>query len=111
METITMYSQCDVFRGTNNVEPLGFAKTNTLGNMIDLAITHKCPIIIKDGKGKWYLKGQGKEEVEIRAAIETNKGKFPRQKCWYIVFSYEDGGGDDGENENESDDKDKEKQL
>jgi len=86
IQTIIMHDKCDVFFGQNNVERLGFAKNKTFGEIVDLAILHKCPIIIKNGKGKWYLKGVGKDQHEIQEAVIKNKGQYPNQKCWVIEF-------------------------
>ena len=59
MNKITKFENCDILIGNNNVERLGFDKTKTLGEMIDLAIINNCPIIIKGGlNAKWYLKGK-----------------------------------------------------
>ena len=49
MNKITKFENCDILIGNNNVERLGFDKTKTLGEMIDLAINNNCPIIIKAG--------------------------------------------------------------
>jgi hypothetical protein len=84
-----MHDKCDVFFGQNNVERLGFAKNKTFGEIVDLAILHKCPIIIKNGKGKWYLKGVGKDEHEIHDAVIKNKGQYPNQKCWVLEFPFD----------------------
>ena len=56
----TPYENCDIYIGQNDVQHLGFDKNKTIGEMIDIAIAHNCFIIIKNGKGKWYLKGQKK---------------------------------------------------
>ena len=45
--------------------------------MIDLAVKHGCPIIIKSGKnGKWYLKGNGYTIKHIKNEINIKSGKF-----------------------------------
>ena len=77
---ITEHPKCDILIGfssnnNNNVERLGFDKNKTLGEMIDLALLHKCPIIVKAGKNaKWYLKGQGKTLEFLKNQIELKKG-------------------------------------
>lgn len=106
-KSITYHNHCDVFRGSNNIQPLGFDKTLSIGEMINLALVHQCPIIVKDGKGKWYLKGQLKENAVIEAAIEKGINNFPRQKCWHIVF--EELAANEAEAKEEDEDDDKEK--
>ena len=74
---ITKYNNCDILIGWYycNVAPLGFDKTKTIGEMIDMAIENNCPIIIKNGNnGKWYLKGQGKTIEYLKEQINENIG-------------------------------------
>jgi hypothetical protein len=74
--TITRYQNCDVLKHSNDVEPLGFEKTKTEGEMIDLAVKHGSNIIVKNGiNGKWYLKGKGKSKELLKTKIEENQGK------------------------------------
>ena len=56
--TITRYLNCDLLIHKNDVERLGFDKNYTEAEMIDLAVKNSSHIIIKNGKGKWYLKGK-----------------------------------------------------
>jgi hypothetical protein len=74
--TITRFSNCDILISKNDVEYYGFPKTKTEGEMIDLAIEYRCPIIVKNGnKGKWYLKGRGKQIADLKNKIDENLGK------------------------------------
>jgi hypothetical protein len=73
MNRLTKYNNCDILKNQNDVEQYGFNKDNTLGQMIDLAILHRCPIIIKSGiNGKWYLKGKNRELEWLRIKINEN---------------------------------------
>ena len=59
--TITRYLKCDIDRSYGDIQPLGYEKTKTEGEMIDLACLHGCKVIVKNGiNGKWYLKGKTK---------------------------------------------------
>jgi hypothetical protein len=74
--TITRFLKCDILISQNDVELYGFPKSKTEGEMIDLAIEFRCPIIVKNGiKGKWYLKGKGKHIIELKSKIDKNLGK------------------------------------
>ena len=88
LKNITKYDRCDFLRDNNNVQRLGFESNKSLGEMIDLALTHKCPIIIKNGrKGKWYLKGQGKTTEFIKGLIELKQGtKRVGVDCYFLEF-------------------------
>jgi hypothetical protein len=73
---ITRYLKCDILANNNDIEPHGFDKNLSEGNLIDLAVINNCPIIIKGGKtGKWYLKGKGKTLEYLRGKITNNIGK------------------------------------
>jgi len=93
LKQITKYDRCDFLLGfssnnNNNVERLGFEKTKTLGEMINLALIHKCPIIIKNGnKGKWYLKGQNKTIEFLKGEIDKKKGTTRQGViCYFLEF-------------------------
>jgi hypothetical protein len=77
-KSITAHIGCDFLKGTryNDIEPYGFDKSKTLGEMIDIAIENGCPIIIKAGAdAKWYLKGKGRtiEYLKIKIVLCTGK--------------------------------------
>ena len=74
---MTRYPKCDILIHKNDVERLGFDKTKTEGEMIDLAAIHGCKIIIKNGKnGKWYLKGKGRDSAFLKDEIAKNMNKY-----------------------------------
>lgn len=81
---IQCYEDCDIFIGGNNIEWLGYAKETTFGQMIDLAMEHKCCVLTKNGGGKWYLKGLHKTYEEAKEKAEQNVGNYPRIKVWLI---------------------------
>jgi len=84
-KSIKLYENSDVFAfSLGNVEYYGYSSSKTIGEMIDIAIQNNCKIIMKQGKGKWYLKGQDKEYDNLKTKLETNNGKYPRRKCWLI---------------------------
>ena len=82
--SVKMYENCDVYIMQNNIEQFGFDKNKTFGEMLDLAVLNKCNIITKNGRGKWYLKGQNKDFNDSLMKAEENAGKFQRIKCWLI---------------------------
>ena len=86
--SMQLFNATDAFIGQNNVERLGFDKNKTLEEMIELATEHKCPLVVKDGRGKWYLKGQGKTYEEIEAALNRNKENIEHKnvKCYVLRF-------------------------
>lgn len=85
-KSITFYDDCDVYFGENDIECYGYDKNITFGEIVDKAIEHKCNVIIKNGKGKWYLKGLDKDYNISKEKIEKNVGNYPRRKCWLIEF-------------------------
>jgi hypothetical protein len=71
--TIKVFPKCDILIHKNDISRLGYEKdTKTLSEMIELAILHKCPIIIERARGKWYLKGNGKTHAELVLLIQKN---------------------------------------
>ena len=78
---------CDVFIHQNDIQKYGFDKTLSFQEIRDLAIYYKCPIIVKNGSGKWYLKGRMKEISNIETAIKTNKNKYKGKMLYFIDFS------------------------
>lgn len=85
-KSIILYNDCEVYIRENNIEWYGYDKNTTFGEMIDKAIENKCIIITKNGNGKWYLKGLGKDYTISKENLEKNLGKYPRKKCWLIEF-------------------------
>lgn len=84
--SIRFYNDCDVYIRGNDIEYYGYPPTTTFGEMVDKAIEHNCSIITKNGNGKWYLKGLGKDYHVSKEKIERNVGRFPRLKVWLIEF-------------------------
>ena len=74
--TIHRYLKCDILIGSNDVEYYGFDYNKTEGEMIDLAIKHNCPVIVKNGyNGKWYLKGQKYLTEDLKIKLSEAVGK------------------------------------
>ena len=84
MASVTEYTDCDFWIHRNDIQRLGFDKTLSYGEMIDLALKHRCPIIVKNGKGKWYLKGNGRTKDEIQRQIEKHLGKRRRRILYFV---------------------------
>jgi hypothetical protein len=81
------YEDTDLYIGQNDVSIKGFDKTKTLSEMIAIALAHKSIILIKNGGGKWYIKGIGKDYDMSKQRIEEHVGKYPRRKCWLIKYN------------------------
>jgi hypothetical protein len=47
MASVTKYTDCDFWFHRSDVQRLGFDKTKSYGEMIDLALKYRCPIIVK----------------------------------------------------------------
>jgi hypothetical protein len=89
-KSMVRVNKCDILKGTryNDIEPYGFDKLKTLGEMIDLAVLHKCPIIIKAGtNAKWYLKGKGRSYDSLKGKITENIGK-EKDGVYCIIIQY-----------------------
>jgi hypothetical protein len=72
---ITRYDKCDI-SGKNYIEENGFDKNLSEAEMIEKAIQHKCPILIRNGRnGKWYLKSLGRNIEELKEKLAENTGK------------------------------------
>ena len=88
MNNIQIFNATDALIGQNDIERLGFDKNRSLEDMIELATQHRCPLVVKDGRGKWYLKGQGKTYEQITDALQQNKENidYKNVKCYVIRF-------------------------
>jgi hypothetical protein len=87
LQSVIRYDACNYGNGGNIVEPLGFDKTTTFDRMIAVAIENNCSVIIKNGKGKWYLKAQNTDYELVKERLEANKGKSPGGRmCWLIKY-------------------------
>jgi hypothetical protein len=71
---ILRYNATDILMNQNDVERLGFSKTKTFEEMVNLAQEHNCRILVKNGKGKWYLKGMGKSYEELKVKVDEKEG-------------------------------------
>ena len=81
---ITKYDNCDLL--SPDINKYGFDKTLTLGQMIDMALIHNCPIIVKGGyNGKWYLKGLDKDIDYLKSKINENIGKYIDGRTCYLI--------------------------
>ena len=85
-KSIKLYEDCDVYIRQQNIEWYGYDKNLSFGEMLDKAILYKCNILTKNGNGKWYLKGLGKDYKTSEEKCIKNAGKTKRIKCWLIDF-------------------------
>jgi hypothetical protein len=73
--TCTHYDKTDIFYHKNDVQKRGFDASTPQHIIIQKAIEHGCPVVVKNGKrAKWYLKGKGLSYDEVTLAIEEKKG-------------------------------------
>ena len=86
IKNIKLYNDTDVFIGNNNIERLGYDRNETFTDILKIAIDNKCHIIIKSGKGKWYLKGMNKDFISCKNTIENNLNNHIYKKCWLIEY-------------------------
>lgn len=85
-DKITKYNKCDILINQNDIEYYGFDKNKTIGEMIDLAISNNCKIIIKNGyNGKWYLKGKDKDIDYLKIKINENIGNSREGVYCYLI--------------------------
>ena len=84
IKKIHCYDDCDVYMNKNEIQPLGFDKNKSFGEMLDIASLYKCNIICRNGGGKWYLK-KGDYDIS-KEKIKSNIGKYPKIKCWLIKY-------------------------
>lgn len=74
---ITRYDNCDILIHQADIERLGFDKTKTEEEMVQLAIEHGCKVITRNGNnGKWYLKGKGRTIYSLKEKLDKNLGKY-----------------------------------
>jgi len=86
----TFYPETDILHHQNDVQPLGFPKTKTLGEMIACAREHECNIITKNGKnGKWYIKGNGRTLEFLKNKLDQNIGKM-RKGVFCLLLEFRD---------------------
>lgn len=84
----TFHQGCDIYVGTryNCISEYGYPSTYTLVDMIHLAKLNQCPIIVKNGSKKWYLKCKNVDDETIIRKINQSKdrGNYPRVSLWHI---------------------------
>jgi len=69
-KNITCYSYCNILIDKPKYT---YNRERTLGEIIDLAIELKCPIITKNGKSSnWELKGVGLSYDYLKQQIKNN---------------------------------------
>ena len=82
-----VFLKTDVLRYKNDIERLGYPKTNTEAEMYTLARRYGCKIITKNGyNGKWYLKGKGYSRDYLQETINQNRGNS-REGVFCILLS------------------------
>lgn len=63
------YEKCDILINNNDLK---FDNNLTLGQVIDIAIQNRSPIIVKNGvHGMWYLKGKGISYDVLKAKLDA----------------------------------------
>jgi hypothetical protein len=78
-KNITCNSYCNILIDKSNYT---YNRERSLGEIIDLAIELKCPIITKNGKGaSWELKGKGLSYDYLKQQIKINTN--------HDIFSYD----------------------
>jgi len=78
---VMTYKATDVYRNKNDVSQLGFDKNKSYDEMLELAVKNKCCVMVKDGSGKWYLKGQDMDFETVKQKVEdATKNVVPRHK-------------------------------
>lgn len=81
------FENCDILFHQNSIQENGFDKNLSFEEIRDIAIYNRCPIIVKNGSGKWYLKGFMKEIDEIKTTIMKNKNQYKGKILYFIDFS------------------------
>jgi hypothetical protein len=69
----TVFHNRDCYRNYNYVEHYGFPSHYTLEQMIDIAQQHAATGIVKNGKGKWYLRNQPRHDLISRLTSSNIK--------------------------------------
>ena len=90
MSQISYYSNTDIYVRDDDIVK-GLDKDLSLSNVIDIAIQNRSPIIVKHGKGKWYLKGKYKDVNVIKEKLKTLQKKeyMINRHLYFIDFSSE----------------------
>lgn len=90
MSKISYYSNTDIYVRDDDIVR-GLDKDLSLSNVIDIAIQNRSPIIVKHGKGKWYLKGKHKDMNTIKEKLSTLQKKtyMMNRHLYFIDFDSE----------------------
>lgn len=84
--SITRYTGTDILINQNDVQRLGFSSELSEAEMIDLAIKHQCPLIIRGSyTGKWYLKGRGREYAYLEDKLRSKQGGKRYKACYALL--------------------------
>ena len=83
---ITTFDKCDFYIGKNEIERLGYESNTSMGHMIDLALEHKCRVIIKNGvNGKFYLKCKDMSYNDVLTLAQAKEGKMRDGVLCYVL--------------------------
>ena len=80
---IEKYKNCDVFHNVCELQPKGFSKEISRDDILNIATSNRCPIVVKDETGKWYLKGTDRTEDFLRDKILKSN---PEKKKRYVLY-------------------------
>ena len=83
---ITTFDKCDFYIGKNEIERLGYSGKTSMGHIIDLALEHKCRVIIKNGvNGKYYLKCKDMSYNDVLLLAEAKEGQMRDGVLCYVL--------------------------
>ena len=83
---ITTFDKCDFYIGKNEIERLGYSGKTSMGNIIDLALEHKCRVIIKNGvNGKYYLKCKDMSYNDVLPLAQAKEGQMRDGVLCYVL--------------------------
>lgn len=83
MARIVTFQEKNIFRGSRYNEAV-LSEDTTLGQAIDEAVRLGCPIIVRRGKGMWYLKGKGRNVTEIENKLVRSTTKYPNRTLYLV---------------------------
>ena len=83
--SIEKYHNCEIFHNVCDIQPKGFSREISRKDILNIAISNRCPIVVKDDEGKWYLKGTDRQEDFLRNKIlKSNPEKWKRYVLYFI---------------------------
>jgi hypothetical protein len=80
---VEKYKNCDVFHNICELQSKGFSKDISRKDIFNIAISNRCPIIVKDETGKWFLKGIDRREEFLRDKIFKSN---PEKRRGYVLY-------------------------